>query len=75
MPQRHFITRRSKMNGSNDRLPRPKYVELPDELAAHLCGGTIPEVHKVPDITLKRGVFSLNYFDSKLLTAVDFKDE
>lgn len=72
MPQRHSENR---MNGFNDRLSQPQYSELPDELAAHLCGGTIPGIHKVSDVTLKRGVFSLNYPDIKLSTAVDFKDE
>jgi len=47
------------MNCSSDRLLEGKYIELLDELAAHIYGGTvskIPGIHKVGDVTLKRGV-------------------
>jgi hypothetical protein len=63
------------MNVSNDRLSKPKYIELPDELAAQICGGTIAGVHKVPDVTLKRGTFGPDYFDGRLLTAADLNDD
>lgn len=63
------------MTSSSDRLSKPKYIELSDELAAHICGGTIPGIHKDSDVTLKRGIISSNYFDGKLLTADDLKAE
>lgn len=75
MQQRHPITRKSKMNCSSDRLLGPTYIELSDEVTAHICGGTIPGIYKVPDVTLKRGTFGTNYFDGKLLTAADLQDE
>ena len=59
MQYRFPITRKSKMNCSSDRLLEGKYIELPDELAVHIYGGTvskIPGIHKVSDVTLKRGV-------------------
>lgn len=72
--QKHHPTT-SKMNCSSDRLSQSKYVELPDELAARICGGKIPELHKSSDVTLKRGIISTNYFDGKFLTASDLQDE
>lgn len=66
------------MNCSSDRLLEAKCTELPDELAAHVYGGAvskIPGVHKVSDVTLKRGIIGTNYFDGKLLTADDLRNE
>lgn len=63
------------MNDSSNHLPKFTYIELPDELAVQIIGGTTIGVYRVPDVTLKRGTFGTNYFNGKLLTAADLQDE